>query len=102
AGSSVPATKPQPDTPETKPTEPPKPQPAPPVETPKTEPKAGAEEAAKVGKLLKSARAALASRDISQAKDLLAEATIEATVPETTAEVNRVELLTSYVEMFWD
>lgn len=74
-------------------------------EKPKEEPleaKATAEEAAKVGTLLKSARAALANREIVKAQDLLAEATIEATAPETTAEVGRVELLANYVEMFWD
>ncbi|HVX10366.1 MAG TPA: hypothetical protein VHC22_04260 [Pirellulales bacterium] len=93
---------PQPDSPGPKPAESPKPQPASPAETPKADRKAGAEELATVGKLLKSARAALASRNIVQARDLLAEATIEATAPDTTAEVNRVELLASYVEMFWD
>lgn len=66
------------------------------------EAKATAEETATVAALLKSARAALASRDVPKAQDLLAEATIEATAPDTTAEVGRVELLTSYVEMFWD
>jgi hypothetical protein len=55
-----------------------------------------------VGKLLKAARAALADRDISKAQDLIAEATIEATAPDTMAEVSRVETLSSYVEMFWD
>ena len=69
-------------------------------QTPDT--KASAEEAAAVAKLLKAARAALADRDVSKAQDLLAEATIEATAPDTTAEVSRVELLASYVEMFWD
>lgn len=82
-----------------------KPEPEKPTEKPPEEPaeaKATAEEAAKVAELLKSARAALAGRDIAKAQDLLAEATIEATAPDTTAEVGRVELLASYVEMFWD
>jgi hypothetical protein len=73
-----------------------------PKEEPISEPMASAEEAATVGKLLKSARAALADRDIAKAQDLLAEATIEATAPDTTAEVSQVETLTGYVEMFWD
>ncbi|HEX7379539.1 MAG TPA: hypothetical protein VF278_20620 [Pirellulales bacterium] len=78
-----------------------KPAPEKPTEEP-AEAKATAEEAAKVAELLKSARAALAGRDIAKAQDLLAEATIEATAPDTTADVGRVELLASYVEMFWD
>ncbi|HWB10000.1 MAG TPA: hypothetical protein VG826_12280 [Pirellulales bacterium] len=60
------------------------------------------EEAAAVAKVLKDVRAALANRDLPKAKDLLDEATIEATATDTLAEVNRVEMLTSYVEMFWD
>lgn len=78
-----------------------KPAPEKPAEEP-AETKATAEEAVKVAELLKSARAALAGRDITKAQDLLAEATIEATAPDTTAAVGRVELLASYVEMFWD
>lgn len=75
------------------------------LEKPQEEPleaKATPEEAAKVATLLKSARAALANREMNKAQEFLAEATIEATAPETTAEVGRVELLASYVEMFWD
>jgi hypothetical protein len=63
---------------------------------------ASPEEAAAVTKALKDVRAALAGRDLTKAKDLLDEATIEATAPDTVAQLNRVEMLTSYVEMFWD
>lgn len=104
--------KPTPDSPVSETPAPNKPVPEKPVtdkpeaEKPKEEPvpeaKATPAEAAKVGTLLKSARAALANREISKAQDLLAEATIEATAPDTTAEVGHVELLVSYVEMFWD
>ncbi|HET6881866.1 MAG TPA: hypothetical protein VFI31_17000 [Pirellulales bacterium] len=92
--------KPSPDKPS--PDEPEKPEPETPKDEPVEEPKASPEEAATVAGLLKSARAALANREISKAQDLLAEATIEATAPDTTAEVSQVETLTSYVEMFWD
>jgi hypothetical protein len=51
---------------------------------------------------LKAVRAALAARDLSKAKDLLDEATIVATASDSLAAVNRVEVLTSYVGMFWE
>jgi hypothetical protein len=63
---------------------------------------AGPEEAAAVAKSLNDVRAALANRELSSAKDLLDEATIEATAPDSRTRVHRVEILTSYVEMFWD
>jgi hypothetical protein len=63
---------------------------------------ASPEETAAVAKSLKEVRAALAVRDLPKAKDLLDEATIEATAPDMLAQVNQVETLTRYVEMFWD
>lgn len=112
------ATKPEPSNPAmTKPEaakpEPAKPEPAKPEigkpavpssDTP-TEPaetKATAEERKAVDDALDSARTALAGRDVAKARDLLAEATIEATADDTLADVNHVEQLTDYVEMFWD
>lgn len=74
-----------------------------PQESPKpAETKADAEEAAAVGEALTAVRAALASRELSNAKDLLDEATIEATASDSLAAVNRTDLLTSYVGMFWE
>jgi hypothetical protein len=91
-------TKPDPDKPQPEKTPSEKPQ-----DSPKsTETKADAEEAAAVGKALKAVRAALADRDLSKAKDLLDEATIEATAADSLAAVNRMELLTNYVGTFWE
>jgi curved DNA-binding protein CbpA len=95
--------KPQPDKSQPDKPEPEKPQPVNPNDEPKpTETKASAEESAAVGKVLKSARTALANREIAKAQDLLAEATIEASSPDMLKEVSRVETLASYVEMFWE
>jgi hypothetical protein len=88
--------KPEPDKPQTD-APPEKPTQAKPMET-----KAGADEAAAVDKALKAVRAALADRDLAKAKDLLDEATIEASASDSLAAVKRVETLISYAEMFWD
>jgi hypothetical protein len=70
---------------------------------PEPKPKeASPEEAAAIAKSLQEVRAALAKRELSKAKDLLDEATIEASAPDSRARVNRVEILISYVENFWD
>ena len=99
----APENKPQPDKPQPDKPQPDKPEPEKPKDKPnRTETKAGPEELAAVAKLLKSARAALASRDLSKARDFLDEATIEASAPDTMSELNRVEALTGYVETFWD
>ncbi|HVA47231.1 MAG TPA: hypothetical protein VNH11_12760 [Pirellulales bacterium] len=92
------AVKPEPIKPE--PAKPVSPEPDKPSEP--TETKANPEEAKAVGDILRSVRAALAARDVARARDLLAEATIEATSRDTLAAVNRVEVLTDYVETFWD
>lgn len=89
--------KPTPDTP-TKPEAPAKPD----VPTPVPHPTASAEEVAAVSRALRAARAALAVRDTAIAQEQLDQATLEATAPDSLAQVQRVELLMKYVEGFWE
>lgn len=68
-----------------------------PVETP-----ADPEEAAAVARSLEAARKALVNRDLSSAQDHLDEATLEASAPDTRADVARVQALATYVDGFWN
>lgn len=63
---------------------------------------ASPEETAAVSRALRSARVALAARDLSLAREQLDQATLEATAAVTLAEVDRVERLTHHLEGFWD
>lgn len=63
---------------------------------------ASPEETAAVSRALRAARLALAARDLDVARDQLDQATLEATTPQTMAEVDRVERLTHHLEGFWD
>ena len=65
-------------------------------------PAATPEEKAAVGEALATARRALAERNLTEAEDRLAQATLEATAPELLAEVDRVQLLARYVGDFWN
>lgn len=70
--------------------------------TPAPDVTASAEEVAAVSRALRAARAALAVRDLATAQEQLDQATLEATAPDTLAQVERLELLTRYVEGFWE
>ena len=87
-------------------TAPPKPatdaQPKPDEPPPAPNTTASPAEAAAVSRALRAARAALALRDFALAQEQLDQATLEATAPDTLAEVERVELLASYVQGFWE
>lgn len=72
------------------------------VPAPAPDATASAEEAAAVSRALRAARAALAVRDTALAQEQLDQATLEATTPDTLAQVERIELLTRYVEGFWE
>ncbi|HVW37206.1 MAG TPA: hypothetical protein VHB99_07865, partial [Pirellulales bacterium] len=69
---------------------------------PADSPAATPEEKAAVGEALTDARRALGDRNLTEAEDRLAQATLEATAPELLAEVDRVQLLARYVGDFWD
>lgn len=73
-----------------------------PEENMPSEKTAAPEEAAAVARSLEAARKALANRDLSSAQDHLDEATLEASAPDTQAEVARVQALAAYVEGFWN
>jgi len=69
---------------------------------PADSPAATPEEKAAVGEALAAARRALGERNLTEAEDQLAQATLVATAPELLAEVDRVQFLARYVSDFWD
>ncbi|HJT33975.1 MAG TPA: hypothetical protein VJ783_18160 [Pirellulales bacterium] len=71
-------------------------------DVPAPDARASAEEAAAVSRALRAARAALAVRDTALAQEQVDQATLEATAPDTLAQVERLELLTRYAEGFWE
>jgi hypothetical protein len=73
-----------------------------PDETMLGETKADAPEAEAVGRALKAALTALTNRDLSAAQEKIDEATLEASAPDTLADVARVQALAKYVEGFWN
>ena len=63
---------------------------------------ASPEELAAVTQALQAARAALAARDMELAQEHIDQATLEATSPDTAAQVDRVELLSRHLDGFWE
>jgi hypothetical protein len=73
------------------------------VKTPSADsPTVTPEEKAAVGEALVAARRALAERNLAEAEDQLAQATLEATAPELLAEIDRLQFLSRYVGDFWN